>query len=114
MTIKIVKDKISKEELKEISKEFFPGMIKAVVDVEKEIMALGGELHIDANQKLIERGSEQENIWGINIYLEKPKENWIEFFSLINIKPKAKNFSQEIESPEIKEKIKKIVNKLII
>jgi len=114
MAIKIVKDKISIAELKEISKEFFAGMVKAVVDVEKEIMAVGGELHIDANEVLVKDGSSQENIWGINIYLDKPKEERIEFFSLINIRPKAKNLSQEIEIPEIKEKIKAIVNKLII
>ncbi len=114
MIIKIVTDKISKAELEEIAKEFFIGMIKVVVDVKKEIMAVGGELHVDANQVLIENGSKQQDIWGISIYFSKPAEDWIEFFSLINIRPKEKNFSQDIESREIREKIKNIVNKLVV
>lgn len=113
MTIKVVKEKISKSELEEIAKEMFGEIVKAVVDTEKEVAAIGGELHSDANEVLIKNGSKQENLWGINICLRKPKEERIEFFALINIRPSLGNRSMEIENQEIREKIKKIVDKLI-
>jgi len=114
MEIKIIKEKITKKELEEIAKEFFSEMVKAVVDIEKEIIATGGELHADANALLISEGSKQNNLWGINIYFNKPREEWLEFSALINIRPSNNNRSMEIQSNEIKEKIKKIVDRLIL
>jgi len=114
MTIKIIKEKISLDELKKIAEENYGDMVKAVVDIEKEIIAMGGEFHSDANVILVEQnGSNQEDIWGINIYPEKEKNEWLEFNSLINIKPLKNNRDVEIESEEIKDKIKNIINKLI-
>jgi hypothetical protein len=113
MAIKIIKEKITKKELEDIAKEFYVDMVKAMVDIESETMAVGGELHSDASELLIKNGSNQENIWGINIYLDKPKEERIEFSSLINIRPLKGNRSIGVELPEIREKIRKIVDKLI-
>lgn len=113
MIIKIIKKKITEEELKKIAKETLGIIVKAVVDIEKEIIALGGELHSDANELLIENGSRQENLWGINIQLDKPRNEWIEFQALINIRPSIGNRSMEIENSEIRNKIKEIVNKLV-
>ncbi|MEI7616244.1 MAG: DUF5674 family protein, partial [Actinomycetota bacterium] len=62
-------------------------MVKFVVDVEKEIMAIGGDLHADEEAILIENGSGQKNLWGINYYLDKDAENTIEFDSMINLRP---------------------------
>jgi len=114
MEIKIIKKKITKEELKKITQEGYGNTLKAVVDIEKEIIALGGEFHSDANALLIEKeGSNQRNIWGLNISPNKPEKQWIEFVSLINIRPADNNFDMEIQNPKIKEKIKQIVDKLI-
>lgn len=113
MEIKIIREKITKNELKKIAMHGFGTMIKAVVDIEKETMALGGELHSDANNLLLENSSEQRNLWGINIYPDKPKEKWVEFTALINIRPSLGNRTMEIQDPKIKEKIKEIVDKLI-
>lgn len=113
MTIRIIKEKIRKDELKEIAQEGFGIVVKAVVDVEKELIAIGGEFHADANVLLIENGSKQKNLWGINIYLDKPKDKWIEFVALINIRPSMDNRSMEIQNQKIKEKIKEIIDKLI-
>ena len=107
MTIKIIKEKIKRDELGKDT-------IKAVVDIEKEIMAIGGEFHSDANSLLIEKeGSSQRNIWGFNISPDKSKEQWIKFVSLINIRPADNNFDMEIQDPKIKEKVRQIVDKLI-
>lgn len=113
MNIKIVRDKITKSELEELAKEFYVEMVKGVADIERDIIALGGEWHIDANSILIEDGSKQNNLWGFNIYLNKPKESRLEYNSLINIRPKQGNRNMEIENEEIKNKIFDIVNKLV-
>ena len=113
MTIKIIKEKIILDELKKIAEENFGDMIKGAVDVEKKVVALGGEMHIDANEELIKTGSEQQNIWGFNIHINRPREDWLEFNSLINIKPAVGNRSMNIENETIRKKIKGIFNELI-
>ena len=114
MDTKIVKEKISLDALKEIAKEQYGDMVKAAVDVARETVALGGELHSDANEKLLEAGSEQKNIWGINIYPDRPKSDWIEFTSLINIRPSASNRSMIIQDKALQQRITDIINALIV
>jgi len=111
--MKIVKDQITIEELKEMSGKMFGGLVKGVVDVEKEIMAIDGELHAEEQEILIESGSKHESLWGINIYPDNTGENWIEFDSMINLKPGLGHRIRGVENPETKEKIIKIVNKLV-
>jgi len=113
MDIKIIREKIGREELERIVKDNYGDMTKAVVDIEKEIIALGGELHADANEVLIKNGSSQENVWGINIHPDKPIGEQIVFNSLINIRPLQNNRSLDIEDKKTKDKITEIVNKLI-
>ncbi len=114
MDIKIVEDQISVGELKKLAEVFYVTMIKGVVDIEKEIVAFGGEYHMDANMVLIENGSEQKNVWGFNIYFDRPKDEWIEYISLINIRPLAKNNDMEVQDESIREKMKNIINSKII
>ena len=115
MSIKIIKNPISKSELADIAKEEFGDLVKAVVDIEQEIMAVGGELHADEEVLLTENeGSKRENTWDINIYPKKSEGEWIEFDSMINLKPIFGNRSRGVENDAIREKIKKIVEKLII
>ena len=113
MLIKIIKDKISKAELAEIAKNQFGDLVKAVVDIEKEIMAIGGELHADAEALLLEQDSRQEDLWGINIYPAKSESEWIEFDSMINIRPSQKNLSRGVEDQNIQKKIKDVITKLV-
>ena len=88
-------------------------MIKAVVDIRKEIMAINGELHADLEYLLLDNSSQQEDLWGINLFLSKEKKDWIEYTALINIRPSMDNRSMEVEDPQIREKIKDIVYRLI-
>jgi len=114
MEIKIVKDNISREELAEIAKHQFGDLVKAVVDIEKEILAIGGEMHADEETMLIEKeGSKREYTWGINLYPEKSEEEWIEFDSMINLRPLQNNRSRGVEDLKIQEKIIEITKKLI-
>lgn len=112
MEIKIVRDAISKTELNEMAKQQFGDMVKAVVDVEQRIMAIGGELHSDEEAILLDQGSAQKNLWGINLYPEQPIADWIEFDSMINVRPSGGNRSRNVEQAEIRETITAIVNRL--
>ncbi len=115
MEIKIVKDSINKKELIDMAKGQFGDLLKAVVDVEQEIMAVGGEMHADDEVILMEQeDSKREHTWGINLYPEKSGEELIEFDSIINIKPSYGNRSREVENLKTREEIKMIVNKLIV
>lgn len=115
MEIEIVKKPINKKELIDIAKKQFGDLVKVVIDVEQEIIAIGGELHADEEALLIEQeASKREHIWGINLYLEKTGEDWIEFDSVINLKPSSGNRSRGVDDPKIQEKIKKIIEKLVL
>jgi len=114
MPIKIIKDSIELEELKKTAKEQFGDLVKIVVDVEQEIIAIGGGLHADEEIELAEKeNSKRENTWGINIYPEKSGNEFIEFDSMINLKPAFGNRSRSVEKEVVREKIKKIIDKLI-
>lgn len=98
--------------MREFLNQPFPEMIKFVVDVEKEILALGGELHADAEAVLLEAGSEQKNLWGGNVYPDA-KEEKLKHNSLINIRPSQNNRSLDIQDELLRNKIKEIVYKLL-
>ncbi len=111
--IRLIRQKTPISEVKRYLGSPFENMIKFVVDIEREIIAMGGEMHADAETILLEDGSRQDNIWGANLYPLQDRESRIEFTSLINIRPSADNLSLEIMSQEIRDKIKKIVEDLI-
>ena len=111
--MKIITSKISKKELAEKYCSYFKTFIKGVVDVEKEIVALDAELHSDLEAYLLENSSKQENIWGINLYPFKDKQNFVEYTSLINIRPHQDNCSMEITNSAVKNKIDTILSRLI-
>ncbi len=110
----IVREKISLSELKKMSEKMFGDLVKAVVDVEKEIMVVDAELHADQENLLLENGSKQKNLWGINIYPNAPDDkDWIEFDSMINIRPAQGNKNRGIGDQVLQKKIIKIVSRLV-
>lgn len=111
--IKLINSKIDKAELKRLVDEGFKDMVKFTVDVKQRRIAIGGELHADEEQLLLENGSEQKNIWGANYYPGKGEIGCIEYTSLINIRPSQGNNSMEIVSEDLREKIKEITFDLI-
>jgi hypothetical protein len=113
MHIKIVRQPMTKRELNERAKQQFGDMVKAVVDVEQGIMAIGGELQSDEEAVLLDQGSAQKDLWGINLYPEQSQSEWIEFDSLINVRPSAGNRSRSVERADIREAIITIVNRLV-
>ena len=113
LEIIVVRETISRETLRDVAGRQFGDMVKAVVDVETGMMAIGGELHSDEEAVLLDEGSRQSNLWGINLYPEKPSDEWIEFDSMINVRPSADNRSRFVESGEIREALTRIVQRLV-
>ena len=112
--MQLIENKISINELKKMAKKMFGKLVKAVIDIEKEIMVVNAELHSDEEEMLLANGSEQKNLWGINIYPDNINTtDFIEFDSMINLRPSSGNLSRGISDPKIREKIVSIVNKLV-
>lgn len=111
--MKIIVHPISHSELNDILPGFFGDMIKAVVDVKRGIMGIDAELHADIEKEMLENGSMQYDLWGINLYPEMEGEDFIEFDSLINIRPSQGNRSRDVQDPVVRQQIIDIVNTLI-
>ena len=109
--MQIVNQKISRDELLNISDHYFGDMTKGVVDVEREIVAIDAELHADLETFLLENGSKQEQLWGINLYPDETGDDFIEFDSLINIRPRQNNRGRGVNDPAIREKIREIIGR---
>ena len=112
--MRLIEKQIKLAELKQMSERMFGGIVKAVVDLKREIMVVDAAMHADEEQMLLESGSKQEDLWGINFYPELSGDDFIEFDSMINIRPRQNNFSRSVEDEEIRKKIRLIVSKLII
>jgi len=109
----IVDNNISLEQLKVLAENLLGDLVKAVVDVERDILILDAELHADMEAYMLDDGSEQENLWGINLYPDMEGDDFIEFDSMINIRPRQGNRSRGVEDINIQNKIRNIVNSKI-
>ena len=105
----IIREKATKEELNKLSRHF-DGYIKVVVDIDKKILAGGGDRHFDDEQDLLADGSFQKNLWGGGF---DTKTNEIDYNSVINLRPSQNNPSRDILSMEIRKQFDDIVNKLL-
>lgn len=88
---------------------YFGDMVKGVVDISERKIALDAEMHADLETLLLQEGSQQKNLWGINLYPEMEGEDFLEFDSLINIRPNQGNRSRGVEDPAIQDAIKEII-----
>ena len=113
MTIEILRRATSRTRLSTIAEKQFGDMVKAVVDVERRLMAIGGELHSDEEAALIEDGSVQKDLWGINLYPAEQGDAWIEFDSMINVRPSQGNRSRNVEDPVLQDHIRQVVTALV-
>jgi len=109
----IVQQPISLGELQLLVQQSFGELVKAVVDVEQKILVIDAELHSDEEEFLLEQGSKQENLWGINLYPNMPEEEFIEYDSMINLRPSFGNSSRGVDDPLIREKIKHFVLSMV-
>jgi len=110
---RIIRQRIARAELEEMARARFGDMVKAVVDVSRGVMAVSGELHSDEEALLMEDGSRQADLWGINLYPGETGANWIEFDSMINVRPSQKNASRDVLDEKIRDAIRRVVSALV-
>lgn len=110
--MKIIDSPISKSDLLASEIVFDGPMVKGVVDIKKELLGIDAHMHADIEQFMLSNGSSQDDLWGINLY-PKDSEDFIEFDSMINIRPRQGNRSRSVENPETQAKIVKVVTKWI-
>lgn len=108
-------EKISVEELTMMAEKMYGNMVKAVIDIKNNILIVDAELHADQEQFLLEQGSKQEDLWGVNLYPDKfGTTEFIEFDSMINIRPRQKNMSRGVEDLEIRRQIVSLIEPKIV
>jgi hypothetical protein len=113
--MEIVTTKKSTIDIQAKAERMFGNFVKAVVDVQRRIVAMDAELHADEEALLLENGSRQEDLWGINIYpfLDRNGPDFVEFDSMINLRPSQGNRSRGVENADTRNKIISIVNEWI-
>ena len=107
----IVRDTLKFADLRQMAADRFGDMVKAVVDVDREVLAVDAELHADLESLLLEDGSAQRSLWGINLYPDLPEDQWITFDSMINVRPSRGNRSRRVEDEAIRKHVRAIVDK---
>ena len=107
--MRIIRDRLTRTELLAMARARFGDMVKAVVDIARDVMAVGGELQADEEALLLEDGSRQADLWGINLYPSESGPDWIEFDSMIKVRPSQKNRSRDVEDEATRAAIRRIV-----
>ena len=113
VTVEILRSATSRARLASLAEAQFGDVVKAVVDVRRRVMAIGGELHADEEAALLEDGSAQEDLWGINLYPAELRDAWLEFDSMINVRPSLGNRSRSVEDGKLRDIIRAIVTALV-
>ncbi len=111
--LKIITDVITVNELRQLASHMFGDLVKAVVDVDRGVIAVDAELHSDLEALCLEDGSRQQDLWGINLYPDMQGEDLVEFDSMINMRPSRGNRSRGVDDALIRRKILDIVDKRV-
>jgi hypothetical protein len=113
MPMQIVSAPITRDELRRIAGQQFGDFVKAVVDVQRGVMAIGAELHADEEALLLQQGADQADLWGINLYPDRANDELIEFDSMINVRPSQGNRSRGVDDAAVQGLIQAIVGRLV-
>ena len=109
----IIREPIPLGQVRELARRRFGDMVKASVDIGRGVMAIGGELHSDEEALLLDDGSKQADIWGINIYPDESDDAWIEFDSMINVRPAQGNRSRGVDDETTRLHIRRVIDALV-
>ncbi|MCC7141432.1 MAG: hypothetical protein IT349_04955 [Candidatus Eisenbacteria bacterium] len=104
---------VTLDELRRMAGFDFGGLVKAVVDLERSVMLIDAEMHSDQEAELIATGSNQASLWGINLYPDLPADSWIEFDSMINLRPSFGNRTRGVDDPATQERIRSLVHRMV-
>ena len=108
--ISIIREPATPEQIEQMAEQFGSNFIKLAVDVNREILAGGGELYADCEQALLEDNSQQVDIWGADWH---PATKTVTFESIINLRPRQQNFSMEVQDLVLRNRIEKIARRLL-
>lgn len=112
--MRVISTPIRLSELAEMATGRFGDLVKAVVDIERGIMAVNGEMHADEEAILLDQGSRQDDLWGINLYPDQHgTSGFLEFDSMINVRPRQGNRSRSVEDLAVRTAITDIVGRLV-
>ena len=111
--MRTVASPIGLDELKRMAEAGFGVLVKAVVDVERRVMVVDAELQADQEAALLAQGSKQRDLWGVNLYPEMPAGEWVEFDSMVNLRPSQGNRSRGVDDPETRARILAVVEALV-
>jgi hypothetical protein len=111
--MQIIRSPVTRSELAAIAAGQFGDMVKGVVDVARGVMAIGAELHSDEEAALLDDGSRQADLWGINLYPAEAGDDWIEFDSMINVRPSTGNRSRGVDDSGLRDRIRGVVSRLV-
>jgi hypothetical protein len=106
--------RIAIEDLRQLAAGRFGDMVKAVVDVERRIMIVDADLHADQEAQLLAEGSRQEDLWGINLYPDQDETDWLEFDSMINLRPSFGNRTRGVDDTSTRDRIASLVRDLVV
>jgi Protein of unknown function (DUF5674) len=113
--IEVVRTSVTLTHLQKLAEEGFGDLVKAVVDIDQGAMAIGGGMHADEEAVMLDLGSRQRDLWGINLYPEQfGATGWIEFDSMINLRPGQGNRTRSVDAVDIREHIVAIVGRLVL
>ncbi len=113
MPLQIMSVPVPLGELRRMAAEQFGDFVKAVVDVRRGVVAIGGELHADEEALLLQEGARQADLWGINLYPDRPRSDFVEFDSMINVRPAQGNRSRGVEDAGLRQQINDIIERLV-
>jgi len=111
--MEIITEQLTLAELRQMAADRFGNLVKAVVDIDRGLLAVDAELHSDLEALLLENGSKQKSLWGINLYPELQGDEAIEFDSMINVRPSQSNRSRGVEDAETRRQITEIVGRRV-
>ena len=107
--MRIVTDSITLEDLRVMAAALFGNLVKGVVDVERELLALDAELHSDFEAILFQNGSQQRDLWEVNLYPDETSDNFLEFDAMINVRPSQNNRSRGVEDETTRQRISRVI-----
>jgi hypothetical protein len=111
--LRIVREPIDRAQLAAEATTGFGDMVKAVVDTGRGIMAISADLHSDEEAALLDDGSHQMDLWGINLYPQETGPDWLEFDSMINVRPAQGNRTRGVDAEETRAAIRRVVAALV-
>jgi len=104
---------ISLDEIRALAKTRFGDLVKGVVDLRRRVLLLDADLHADQEAELLAEGAAQRDLWGINLYPDVPDDEWLEFDSMINLRPSFGNRSRGVDDPATRDAIRDLVGRLV-